>query len=295
MDSDVPLHTINLKPREREASKPQELIQVTGHQTLTLSARRAITVLWHHAHLQGVEEGKDYTIELDNLKPDRHRGYEIIEKAIEDLMRTILTVKLANGSTRRVQFLGGNDLDDPKRKAGVFKYSFDKRLVAILKDSRVWGKINMPVLMAFMCKYSVSLYENIAQMVNLEYKTMHAYSLEELRELMGVQDGQYKTFGEFNKHVLTPALTEINALAPFDVTVLPVKKGKRVVQINISWHHKDTPALQKAMTEVESTKIGRKARISGTVEHVLPPTPSIDRLIRTDIINRGSPGLPNAS
>jgi hypothetical protein len=295
MNSDVPLHTIKLKPRELQASKPQELIQVTGHQTLTLYARRAITVLWHHAHLQGVEEGKDYTIEIDNLKTDRHRGYDVVEDAIISLMKTILTVKLPNGSTRRVQFLGGNDLDDPDRPAGVLKYSFDKRLIAVIKDSRVWGKINMPVLMAFMCKYSVSLYENIAQMVNLEYKTMHAYSLEELRELMGVRDGQYKTFGEFNKHVLKPAVTEINAMAPFDVTVLPVKKGKRVVQINIMWFHKDMEALQKAMTEVESTKIGRKARISGTVERILPPVPSVGRLIRTDRVKRQSPRSPNAS
>jgi Initiator Rep protein, WH2 len=295
MDSDVPLRTISLKPRDREASKPQELIQVTGHQTLTLYARRAITVLWHHAHLQGVEEGKDYTIEIDNLKTDRHRGYDVVEDAIISLMKTILTVKLPNGSTRRVQFLGGNDLDDPDRPAGVLKYSFDKRLIAVIKDSRVWGKINMPVLMAFMCKYSVSLYENIAQMVNLEYKTMHAYTLEELRELMGVQDRQYKTFGEFNKHVLKPAVTEINAMAPFNVSVLPVKKGKRVVQINIMWFHKDTEALQKAMTEVESTKIGRKARISGTVEHVLPPTPSLGRLIRADTLTRSRRQRPNAS
>ena len=62
------IHTIKLKPREREAIKPAELIQVTGHQTLSLYARRAITDSWHNAHQQGVEPGKDYTIEIDNLK-----------------------------------------------------------------------------------------------------------------------------------------------------------------------------------------------------------------------------------
>jgi plasmid replication initiation protein len=149
--------------------------------------------------------------------------------------------------------------------------------------------------MAFMCKYSVSLYENIAQMVNLDRKTMHAYAIEELRELMGVQDGQYKTFGEFNKHVLSPAVIEINALAPFEIKILPVKKGKRVVQVHISWFHKDAAALQKAMKEVESTKIGRKARISGTVEHILPATPSIARLIREDIVKGRNLRLPDAS
>jgi hypothetical protein len=288
MDSDGPLHTIKLQPRGREALKPTELIQVTGHQTLSLYARRAITILWHNAHQQGVEPGKEYSIELDNLKTDTHRGYEVVEEAILCLMRTILTVKLPNGATRRVQFLGGNVLDDPTRRGGVLKYTFDKKLVEILQDSTVWGKINVPVLMAFMSKYSVSLYENIAQKVNLGRKQFHTYSLAEFRELMGVQDGQYKTFGEFNKHVLKPAVMEINALAAFTIGVLPVKQGKRVVQVSVSWMYKDADALQAAMKEVENTKVGRKARISGTVETIAPPIQSIERLMRTERIQRSA-------
>lgn len=295
MDSDRPLYTIKLKPREREAIKPAELIQVTGHQALSLYARRAITILWHNAHQQGVGPGKDYSIEIDNLKTDRHKGYDVVEDAIVSLMRTILTVKLPNGATRRVQFLGGNDFDDPKRPAGVMTYSFDKRLIEILQDSTVWGKINVPVLMAFMSKYSVSLYENISQMVNLDWKQFHAYSIAEFRELMGVQAGQYKTFGEFNKHVLKPAVMEINAMASFTLSVLPVKEGKRVVQIKVLWMRKDADALQEAIREVENTKIGRKARISGTVDIIAPPIQSIERLLRTDRIERSRARAPRAS
>src|SRR3954451_16158787 len=99
--------TLQLTPRDREAIKPAELIQVTGHHDLTLNARRAITILWHHAHRQGVREGRRYTIEIDELKPDGHKGYEMVEEAVEALMRTLLIVRLPDGSTRRVQFLGG--------------------------------------------------------------------------------------------------------------------------------------------------------------------------------------------
>jgi MinD-like ATPase involved in chromosome partitioning or flagellar assembly len=224
------------------------------------------------------------------------RLVKIQEKSLRlSLMRTILTVKLPNGATRRVQFLGGNDLDDPKRHAGVLTYSFDKRLIEILQDSTVWGKINLPVLMAFMSKYSVSLYENISQMVNLEWKQFHDYSIAEFRELMGVQDGQYKTFGEFNKHVLKPAVMEINALASFTVAVLPVKESRRVARIRVGWMHKDPDELREAMKEVESTKVGRKARISGNVELVAPPIQSIGRIMRTDRLGRPGTRVPRAS
>ena len=69
----------------------------------------------------------------------------MVEEAVSrSLMRTILTLRLPGGKTRRVQFLGGNDLDSEDRPAGVLTYSFDKRLISVLKDSTIWGKIALP-------------------------------------------------------------------------------------------------------------------------------------------------------
>jgi plasmid replication initiation protein len=278
------IYTLDLKPRnEREATKPAELIQISGHHELTLNARRAITILWHNAHRQGVEAGKDYTIEIDDLKADRHKGYERVEEAITALMRAILTVKMPGGKTTRVQFLGGNDLDAPDRPAGVLTYSFDKRLIDILKSSTIWGKITLPVLMAFTSKYAVSLYENVSQMTGLELKQSQSFTLDEFRDMLGVQPGRYKTFGELNKHVLQPAVAEVNALAPFSISVLPVKQGKRVASVLVGWMRKDSDALREAFEETQRPRFGRKARIAGTVETVvLTPALSVSRLIRED-------------
>jgi len=273
--------TLDIRPRAREAIKPAELIQVTGHQDLTLNARRAITILWHNAHIQGVADGRDYTIEIDDLKPAAHKGYEMVEEAIEALMRTLLVVRLPNGSTRRVQFLGGNDLDDPDRPAGVLTYSFDKRLIEVLRDSTIWGKIALPVLMAFTSKYTISLYENLAQLSGLSLKTSQDYSLDTFRELLGVPPGRYKTFGELNKHVLKPVIAEVNALAPFGVSVVPVKQGKKVVQIRVGWWTKDATALREAFDELQRLRISRRAQISRTAEYVSDPLPSIARLTRS--------------
>lgn len=266
----VPLRVLDLRPRRDQAVKPAELIQITGHQGLTLNARRAITILWHNAHLQGVAEGKDYVIGLDDLKPDHHKGYEMVEEAIVALMGTILTVRMANGRTRRVQFLGGNDLDDPDRPAGALTYSFDKRLVEILKDSAIWGKIALPVLMAFTSKYAVSLYENASQWIGLGRRVAQELTLDEFREMLGVETGKYAAFGALNKHVLKPALGEINALAPFNLEVVPVKEGKRVAWLRLSWRPKDRAEMDAAWRELRQPKVGRRARISGQVEHLRP-------------------------
>lgn len=280
------LYTLDLKPRPSEATKPAELIQVSGHHELTLNARRCITILWHNAHRQGVVEGRDYTIEIDDLKPDSHKGYERVEEAITALMRAILTVKMPGGKTRRVQFLGGNDLDEPDRPSGVLTYSFDKRLVEVLQQSTIWGKIALPVLMAFTSKYAVSLYENLSQMAGLGHKQGHSYSLDEFREMLGVQPGRYKTFGELNKHVIKPAVDEVNALATFSIGVLPVKLGKRVASVQVIWRAKSAEDLQEAYAEAQRPRVGRRARITGTVESVLPAMPSLPRLMRQDRLRR---------
>lgn len=274
------LLTLDITPRNREAIKPAELIQITGHHDLTLNARRSITILWHNAHMQGVEEGRDYTVEIDDLKPDGHKGYEMVEEAVEALMRTIITVRMANGTTRRVQFLGGNDMDSPDRPAGVLTYSFDKRLVDVLKLSTIWGKISIPVLMAFTSKYAVSLYENAAQFANLEYKSFTEYTLDEFRNMIGVLPGQYKTFGDLNKHVLKPVLAEVNALAPFTMSVLPTKQGKKVTGIRLSWWKKDSDALHEAWAELQRPKVGRKARLADSVDLVSDPVPTVSRMLR---------------
>lgn len=279
-DQDTTLKVFDLKPRRDQAVKPAELIQITGHQALTLNARRSITILWHNAHMQGVAEGKDYTIEIDDLKPDNHKGYEQVEEAIEALMTSILKVRLPDGRTRRVQFLGGNDLDDPARAAGVLSYSFDKRLVEILRDSAIWGKISLPVLMAFSSKYSVSLYEHISQWTGLSRKSYQDLTLEEFRELLGVEEEKYAAFGALNKHVIKQTVLELNALASFSVTVVPVKTGKRVTHIRIGWWQKEKEELDAAWREVHRSKVGRKARITGNATSVTDPYPSQNRLAR---------------
>lgn len=284
MDDPLPrgAKVIDMRPRRDDAIKPAELIQITGHQELTLNARRAITILWHHAHVQGVEGGKDYVIEIDRLKPLDHRGNEMVEEAVEALMRTLIVVRLPGGVTRRVQFLGGNDLDDPERPDGVLTYSFDKRLVEVLRDSTIWGKISIPVLMAFTSKYAVSLYENIAKLFNLSHKTMQEYTLDEFRELLGVQPGKYKTFGELNKHVIKPVAREINALAGFNISLISRKTGRRVTHIVIGWWVKTQEEERAAWAEVRRHKAGRKARIGDYAEHVSAPLSSAVKQIRND-------------
>jgi len=152
--------------------------------------------------------------------------------------------------------------------------------VEILKDSAIWGKIDLPVLMAFSSKYSVSLYEQVAQWTGLTRKSFQDMSLEAFRELLGVEEGRYGAFGALNKHVIKQVVLELNALAPFSVTIVPIKTGKKVTHLRVGWWPKEKEDLDAAWKEVHRSKIGRRARISGTATTVTEPYPSQNRLDR---------------
>jgi hypothetical protein len=276
---------IDQKPLPGEAKKPAELIQVTGHENLSLAARRSITLLWHNAHSQGIQENKDYIIEIDDLIGSRHKGYEIVEESIESLMKTLVTVRHADGSTTRVQFLGGNDLAAPDRPAGTFRYTFDKRLIEILRNSTIWGKINFPVLMALSSKYGISLYENAAQLSGLDHKTNHVYTLADFRTMLGVEKRKYPTFGGLNQQVIKPSVQEINALAEFHVSVAPIKTGKKVTHIRLGWWSKSLDEIKSAFSELQQPKVGRRARIQGTVSYVLDTQSSLTKVSRKSLQN----------
>lgn len=229
---------LELVPSKDHASKPTELIQIRGHAALTLNARRAITILWHNAHRQGIEVGKDYVIEIDRLVSRHHKGHEMVEEAIEALMTTIILIRSENGDTSRVQVLGGNDLSSRNRPSGRLTYSFDRRLVEILRNSRIWGRISLPVLMALGSKYAIPLYEHLSQWTGLTGKTSEVFSLGEFRQLLGVEKSKYPTFGALNQQVLKPVTAEINAQAAFSITLTPQKTGKKVTHIQLSWQTK---------------------------------------------------------
>lgn len=274
---------IDQRPLPGEAKKPAELIQVTGHENLSLAARRSITLLWHNAHSQGIQENKDYVIEISDLIGSRHKGYEIVVESIEALMKTLVTVKHVDGSTTRVQFLGGNDLDSPDRPAGTLTYSFDKRLTKILSNSTIWGKISFPVLLSLSSKYGISLYENAAQLSGLDHKISHTYTLDEFRTLLGVEPAKYPSYGNLAQKVIKPAVQEINALADFHISVAPIKTGRKVTHIRLGWWKKNIDEIKSAFQELQQPKVGRKARITNTVSYVLDPMPSVGKTTRKSL------------
>jgi plasmid replication initiation protein len=261
-----PLRTIYVKPYQGEMIKAGEIIEIVGHHSLGLSARRTANLLIHNAHGPDLGVlGKEFEIDVAELR-GTHCANDDLEQDIEALMKTIVRVKKPDGSVTRFQLLGGNNLADKDRPRGRFKYRFDPEMIELIRGSGQFAKLDLLVLWSMRSKYAMSLYELIAKRFNLTGVNRQRWLLEKFRELIGVPNDKYPRFGELNKHVLKPTVDEINFLVPqFSIKLDFEKRNRKVAFVTLTWWRKSIDEYDRARRELDRPKVGRKARQKGQV------------------------------
>jgi len=265
------LKTKDVSPRSGEIVKPLELIGVAGNESWTLTERRAWNLLLVNAWGEDLDRpGAVFSIELRELR-GLHDSNDRIRPSLRRFQQTLVDARLANAKTRTVQLLGATDMDEEEREDGILIYDFPLKLTEILRDSELYARMQMKVIASFNSKYALSLYETISARINLR-KSSEAIDIETLRLWLGVEMGKLGTWSDLRRMALEPALSEVNGLSPYSVEAEPIKRGRKVVQVKLTWAKKQpfSPSEQAAAREVNRAKVGRKARLSGTAEKVIP-------------------------
>lgn len=261
--------TLDTKPNHGEMIKPAETIDIVDIEGLTLQDRRIWNALIANAHGPEMRDPtRDYKIDLTPLRAN-HNGNERVEDSIERLMKTVAKCQMPNGSTTRFQLLGGNNMGDPMRPRGELTYSFDKRLIEVLRDSISFGKLELSVMAAFNSKYALALYEHVSRRINLKHHWGGEYTVQEFRDVLGVGAKQLKAFGNLKQRAIMPALEEVNFWAPFRVNLAFKKTGQKVTSITMNWVYKDKEGRAKVREELEKSKAGRKARMKNITETIV--------------------------
>ena len=128
----------------------------------------------------------------------------------------------------------------------------------------------------FQSKYSVLLFQYFASLQGLKYKTGEVFTVQQLRELLGVPKGKHVGFGHLNSRALQPAIAEINQLARFTLTATTKKIGRTVSTIEIQWEPKTD--IGKVKRELGNASVGRKTRRDGVADIIpisFPATGSV--------------------
>lgn len=134
----------------------------------------------------------------------------------------------------------------------------------LAEKSDHWAILDRQTLFALSSKYSILLFQHFASLQGLKHQTSKVFSVDELRDFLGIPAEKLKRFADFNRRAIQPAIAEISQLSRFTLVAEPKKQGRTVVAVEITWTPKeDTKALKK---ELGSSKVGRKARRDGTAE-----------------------------
>ena len=230
--------------------KPGELVDLKEITPLNLAEMRIFNLLLANAWDE-IARPKTHRIHKALLR-GAHDSNDRLKESLKKLMGAIAIVDVVKDDKRgemRVHLLSTNILHE--REDGFFYYTFPAELIEIIKTSTVFARLRSQVMHAIRSKYALRLYEVIEKRINLERKRWEEFSLERLRNLLGVDPSKLKRFADFNKYALQPALQEVNALSGYHVDAEHIYKGRRVGAITLYWFRSTQEGRLEAAEEVQ--------------------------------------------
>lgn len=259
------LKTTDLKPFDGQMIKPNELIEIKGTGPLTLADRRIFNVLLNNAWGKDIVKHQHvFTIKTSNLKYEDQNNQRL-KRCLRRLQQTLVIAAQSNGDEVVSQLLGSTRV----KPNGDMQYSFPVDLAELLKDSSVFAKLDLEVMKSFSSKYAFALYEAVSRRINLKHKMTEKLDIDDIREMLGVEDGKLSSYRNLRLKAIEPAVTEVNAITPYHVTILPKNKGRKVIGFIMGWGIKDVEEMKRAYKELQQPKIGRRARIDGSASEVV--------------------------
>jgi len=276
-----------------------ELRFVSGN-TLSLRAAKLFCLLIQQAGI-AVADQVQHRVPYSVINETFHRSRDELAEAVMELHSTVVSVKLVSRKGRPYVKSGPilsdverepDDLDDAE-----IRFEFSPALRRVIADSAHWASISRRAVLSFESRYSLRLYLWLSLRANLR-KTAEDVGLDDLRALLGVPLHALPRWQDVKRRALDPAIAEINQLAGFHASFMPLKQGRRIVGVRIAWGLKDRAELVKAAKELDRPRVGRKERRAGLVETIaqerhrlaesLASAPGIDRT-RPDQLGRREP------
>lgn len=239
----------------------------SGNQ-LSLRAAKLFCLLVQEAGIN-VAEDKQHRVPLAVLNNTFHKSVDDLFEAIEELHSTTVSVQVAGD---RPYVKSGPILADVEREteestAAEVRFEFSKALRQVIGNSTHWATISRRAVLSFESKFSLRLYLLLSLRAGLR-KTSETFEIDDLRHILGLEAGKFSRWPDLRRFVLDRAVAEINHLAGFRIGYIPIKRGRGVAAVKLTWGRKDMPELIEAQKELDRPRVGRTVRREGKVEAI---------------------------
>lgn len=276
MSMKLPSKTIEQKTNALGFPKPGEFIEMTGTHMLEASDRAVFNLLYQHAHDSGqlLNPTAEWEIPLNTLRSalSRHDNNARLRDTLMRLKSVAVTVSYTDEEGEpRVIITGLFDFFDiPAKeltKRPTLRYGLPRKLAPMLERSGRWGRIRAEIVCSMTSKYAIALYELVQLKASMD-RCVEIFSVERLRELLGVPPGNYERVDNLMRKVIEPAVLQVNGLSDMGVSIEQRRRHSRapVHEFALAWWKKQGDEFRAAMQERNRSKVGRMARLRGKVE-----------------------------
>ena len=220
------------KKNKNEVIKHSSSIQITNR--INLIERKSWNILLANAfdELPSQETHSIRIKELANLLEYDSNDEEHLKEALRKLNTVQIEWNILNKDKKRswgVTTL----LAQAEFEEGVCIYAFSPVLRERLYNPEMYAKISLLAQNKIKSKYSLALYEIFLDYLNNKqnYGETPLMSIEKFRELLGLEEQEYKIFKRLNYEVIKPSIREINNVTNLSIKFNLEKAGRKVIGI----------------------------------------------------------------
>jgi len=258
--------------------KPGEFIEMTGTHMLEASDRAVFNLLYQHAHDSGrlLDPAAEWEMPLATLRSalSKHDNNMRLRETLTRLQSVTVSVSYIDEEGEPSVVLTGlfDFFDIPAKdlsKRRTFRYGLPRKLAPMLERSGRWGRIRAEIVCSMTSKYAIALYELVQLKANMD-RCVEVFPVDRLRELLGVPPDNYERVDNLMRKVIDPAVLQVNGLSDMSVAIEQRRRHSRapVHEFALTWWKKQGDEYRAAIQERSRSKVGRMARLKGSVEKI---------------------------
>lgn len=238
--------------RKKTITKANELIQKSR---FSLSLQQQKIVLYLISQISPFDEDfKLYEFSIPEfcricgIDFDNGKNYINLKDAIKEISDKSVWVRLENGKETLLRWIEKPYIDNGN---GTIQIRLDKDMKPFLLHLKAnFTSYELIWTLHFKSKYTIRLYELVKSVHFHELKEYKKrYTPDELKVLLGGES--YKEYRDFKRRALLPSIDEINTCSDKNINIQEVRKGRKVLCVELTVSSKDSLETARIESEVE--------------------------------------------
>lgn len=229
-----------LVSRKKEVVKSSAAIHSSN--TISLLERKVWNCLLAHAY-DSLMEREIHAIpvkELVHLLNFTSNNYDYLKSSLETLIGTVVSWNILRKDDN--EWAATSLLSSATIKKSVVYYSYSPVLRQKLFNPAMYARISFSLQNRFSSKYALALYELCVDYYDVkrnEGETPYI-TIEQFRELMGIEPDEYLEFKRLSKRVIYDPIEEITNYSDFIIEPIFKREKRRVVAIKLLIRNKES-------------------------------------------------------